>query len=139
VTELSPRDKAIALAQELRAAMDDQNPGWYEYPWEHLGDAEKDVRILIAGLLGEPHELDVLAALQHEIRDAAHEVAGILGLADSVYNKTDAPGKLWAEALRARLRVLHATLSRAPNADELRQKEREAVHVLRVREGWRSE
>lgn len=38
-----------ALAQELREALDDPKRGeWGGYPWEHLGDAERDVRELLA-------------------------------------------------------------------------------------------
>ena len=37
------------LAVELREALDDPRRGeWGGYPWEHLGDAERDVLALLA-------------------------------------------------------------------------------------------
>ena len=42
------------LASELREALDDPKRGeWGGYPWEHLGDAERDVRKLLAALDAE--------------------------------------------------------------------------------------
>jgi len=42
------RQEAEYLAAELREALDDPKRGeWGGYPWEHLGDAERDVRVLL--------------------------------------------------------------------------------------------
>src|SRR3954454_10251057 len=41
--------EGAALVEELREALDDPKRGeWGGYPWEHLGDAERDVRVLLA-------------------------------------------------------------------------------------------
>lgn len=54
----------LALADELREALDDPRRGeWGGYPWEHLGDAERDVRPL----------LDALASLASRLEAAERE------------------------------------------------------------------
>lgn len=45
-------ERAKELAAELTEALDDPRRGeWGGYPWEHLGDAERDVRVLLAALV----------------------------------------------------------------------------------------
>ena len=49
------RSAAIAQALDVAEAIegawrDNETSDFHEYPWEHLGDAERDVRVLIAGL-----------------------------------------------------------------------------------------
>lgn len=54
-------DDTRALASALRAALDDPaRYEWGEGPWEHLGDAERDVRQLL-------DDLDALAARVEEL------------------------------------------------------------------------
>lgn len=46
----TPADLAQTLAEELSEALDDERRyTWGDGPWEHLGDAERDVRILLMG------------------------------------------------------------------------------------------
>jgi hypothetical protein len=48
---MSDHADTIRLAQELREALDDpKRYEWGEGPWEHLGDAERDVRKLLDGI-----------------------------------------------------------------------------------------
>ncbi len=45
-------EKAMALARELNVALEDPKRWeWGDCPWEHLEDAESDVRKLIDGLV----------------------------------------------------------------------------------------
>lgn len=81
--------------------------------------------------------MDPTAELQHEIREAAHEVAGIIGFAMTVGRKLPEEDRLWGECLENRLRTLHASLSRSDDYDELRERGRELGHALRVKEGWK--
>jgi len=66
------------LADELQAALDDpKRYEWGEGPWEHLGDAEKDVRLLLAGiaalrdLVAQADRAAELEAALRQIRDTA--------------------------------------------------------------------
>jgi hypothetical protein len=60
--------RGMALAQELREALDDpRRYEWGEGPWEHLGDAEKDVRVLLDTLIAKQEECERL----REALDAA--------------------------------------------------------------------
>lgn len=62
----------MSIARELREALDDPARGeWGGYPWEHLGDAERDVRELLtecerlreALVKSHVHSLDLALAL----------------------------------------------------------------------------
>ena len=49
--DLADFKKALALALEIEQALQEgAESGWFDQPWEHLGDAERDIRVLIAGL-----------------------------------------------------------------------------------------
>ncbi len=44
-------EKALALADEIEQAERELiDSGWGGYPWEHLGDASRDIAVLIRGL-----------------------------------------------------------------------------------------
>jgi hypothetical protein len=69
------RDAALVrLVEELKEALDDpRRDEWGGYPWEHLGDAERDVRKLLTALdrlLVENERLD------DAIRDALDFLTG---------------------------------------------------------------
>jgi hypothetical protein len=67
-------DQAARLADELREALDDPNRGdWGSYPWEHLGDAERDVRVLLAELTAARQETDTLERKTEQLREALLE------------------------------------------------------------------
>lgn len=59
------------LANELREALDD--PRRYEWggPWEHLGDAERDVRVLLDELAAAEQQVAALReAIRHVVDDS---------------------------------------------------------------------
>lgn len=43
--------QALEVADAIEGAWrENETSDFHEYPWEHLGDAERDVRVLIVGL-----------------------------------------------------------------------------------------
>lgn len=87
-------DDTRALAAELRAALDDPaRYEWGEGPWEHLGDAERDVRQLLDAL-------DALAARVEELGAALRETARKFTLAEEDKRILEARLRDAQEALR---------------------------------------
>ena len=86
-------EEALALADELAEALDDPKRGdWGGYPWEHLGDAERDVRKLLC-----------LRAALREAQDALHKTARRFTLAEEDLRL--------AQAENERLRVALASIA----------------------------
>lgn len=78
--------EARELANELELCWQQLPSEWAAYPWEHLGDADRDIRRLVAGLFAVLVERD-------RLKEAAVEVA----------HKTE--GSWIADRLRAALGV----------------------------------
>jgi hypothetical protein len=70
--------RALALAAELRTALDDpKRYEWGEGPWEHLGDAERDVRALLDALAeSERQRADYEQALERSAAKGCQIVYG---------------------------------------------------------------
>lgn len=65
MTDARLSEMGIRLAAELRDALDDpKRYEWGDGPWEHLGDAEKDVRLLLATVDELVDERDALSEAQ---------------------------------------------------------------------------
>jgi hypothetical protein len=61
-------EKALSLAAEIRSAEKELiESGWGGYPWEHLGDASKDIHVLMRGLDALAARLE---ACEQAVRDA---------------------------------------------------------------------
>jgi hypothetical protein len=67
--------KTFQLADELRAALDDPQRHVWGGPWEHLGDAEKDVRLLLAGIALLRSEIDRLRGIERQAELDAERAA----------------------------------------------------------------
>lgn len=108
------RDKALRLAEELRRALDDpKRAEWGDGPWEHLGDAERDVRVLLLGM-------DALAAdLEAATLDRSEWREGIVSVYDYEGNYVGCMGsETWQWTLSGGIAKLKADLEAAREALE---------------------